>query len=49
MNLSRRQYQVLDPAYGSGNFLYVAYRELRRLVRQLDEKRQAMSRRGGRH
>ena len=24
-------YQVLDPACGSGNFLYVAYRELRRL------------------
>lgn len=41
-------YQVLDPACGSGNFLYVAYRELRRLERQLDEKRQAMSRRGGR-
>ena len=28
--------------------LYVVYRELRRLERQLDEKRQAMSRRGGR-
>ena len=32
-------YQVLDPACGSGNFLYVAYRELRRLECQLDEKR----------
>ena len=31
-------YRVLDPACGSGNFLYVAYRELRRLERQLDEK-----------
>jgi len=41
-------YQVLDPACGSGNFLYVAYRELRRLERQLDEKRQTISRRGGR-
>jgi hypothetical protein len=41
-------YQVLDPACGSGNFLYVAYRELRRLERQLDEKRQTVSRRGGR-
>jgi SAM-dependent methyltransferase len=41
-------YRVLDPACGSGNFLYVAYRELRRLERQLDEKRQAMSRRTGR-
>jgi type II restriction/modification system DNA methylase subunit YeeA len=29
--------RVLDPACGSGNFLYVAYRELRRLEHQLDE------------
>ena len=36
-------YQVLDPACGSGNFLYVAYRELRRLERQLDEKRQTIA------
>ena len=28
-------YRVLDPACGSGNFLYVAYRELRRLEREL--------------
>jgi hypothetical protein len=28
-------YVVLDPACGSGNFLYVAYRELRRLERRL--------------
>ncbi len=41
-------YQVLDPACGSGNFLYVAYRELRRIERQLDDKRQSVSRRGGR-
>lgn len=41
-------FRILDPACGSGNFLYVAYRELRRLERQLDEKRQAISRRSGR-
>jgi hypothetical protein len=41
-------YQVLDPACGSGNFLYVAYRELRRLERQLHEKRLARSRKEGR-
>ena len=31
-------YVVLDPACGSGNFLYIAYRELRRLERRLHEK-----------
>ncbi len=41
--------RVLDPACGSGNFLYVAYRELRRLEHQLDEKRGLLSRRAGRH
>lgn len=40
--------RVLDPACGSGNFLYVAYRELRRLERQLDEKRVLRSRELGR-
>jgi hypothetical protein len=40
--------RVLDPACGSGNFLYVAYRELRRLERQLDDKRQTLSRRARR-
>ncbi len=30
-----RLYQVLDPACGSGNFLYVAYRELKRLEREI--------------
>ena len=29
------KYRVLDPACGSGNFLYVAYRELRRLEMQV--------------
>jgi len=41
---------VLDPACGSGNFLYVAYRELRRLEQRLHEKerelRSAEGRRG---
>ncbi len=31
-------YVVLDPACGSGNFLYIAYRELRRLEQRLHEK-----------
>lgn len=31
-------YVVLDPACGSGNFLYVAYRELRRLELRLHER-----------
>lgn len=41
-------YRVLDPACGSGNFLYVAYRELRRLERQLHDKRLRRSREQGR-
>ena len=31
-------YVVLDPACGSGNFLYVAYRELRRVEKRLRER-----------
>jgi hypothetical protein len=31
-------YVVLDPACGSGNFLYVAYRELRRIERRLQQR-----------
>lgn len=31
-------YVVLDPACGSGNFLYVAYRELRRIENRLRER-----------
>lgn len=31
-------YRVLDPACGSGNFLYVAYRELRRIELEILEK-----------
>ena len=30
-----RRFRVLDPACGSGNFLYVAYREMKRLEREL--------------
>jgi type II restriction/modification system DNA methylase subunit YeeA len=30
-----RRFGVLDPACGSGNFLYVAYREMKRLEREL--------------
>jgi hypothetical protein len=41
-------YQVLDPACGSGNFLYLAYRELRRLEWQLHEKRLLRGREAGR-
>ncbi|MFB2583031.1 DNA methyltransferase [Herbiconiux sp. P15] len=32
------QFRVLDPSCGSGNFLYVAYREMRRLEREVLEK-----------
>ena len=32
------RYLVLDPACGSGNFLYLAYRELRRIERRLHER-----------
>ena len=33
-----RQYKVLDPACGSGNFLHMAYLELKRLERVLQDK-----------
>lgn len=39
-----RQYKVLDPACGSGNFLYMAYLELKRLERVLQDKLDARSR-----
>lgn len=35
-------YVVLDPACGSGNFLYVAYRELRRLEVRLREREEEL-------
>lgn len=43
--LDMASFRVLDPACGSGNFLYVAYREMRRLEaeakRLIEEKRRA--------
>ena len=36
-------FTVLDPACGSGNFLYIAYRELKRLEARLYERLQEMS------
>jgi SAM-dependent methyltransferase len=38
-------YKVLDPACGSGNFLYLAYRQLKRLERELLDKLDAVSKR----
>lgn len=44
--LDMANYRVLDPACGSGNFLYVAYREMRRL--EAETKRRLLERtRGG--
>jgi len=40
-------YVVLDPACGSGNFLYIAYRALRRLEKRLSERDGDLRRRGG--
>jgi hypothetical protein len=40
-------YVVLDPACGSGNFLYVAYRELRRLEKRLHEREVELRRTSG--
>jgi len=37
--------RVLDPACGSGNFLYIAYREMRRLEAQIILKQSEMSKR----
>jgi len=41
-------YVVLDPACGSGNFLYIAYREMRRLEQRLHEKERDLRRAQGR-
>jgi hypothetical protein len=38
---------VLDPACGSGNFLYIAYRELRRLERRLHDRERELRKRAG--
>ena len=37
------EYRVLDPACGSGNFLYVAYRELKRLESRIYERMGSLS------
>jgi MmeI, DNA-methyltransferase domain/MmeI, N-terminal domain/MmeI, helicase spacer domain/MmeI, target recognition domain len=41
------EYKVLDPACGSGNFLYIAYRELKRLEARLIERLAEMTRSQG--
>jgi restriction-modification enzyme MmeI-like protein len=41
------RYVVLDPACGSGNFLYLAYRELRRVERRLHEREAELRRAAG--
>ncbi|MFM6058708.1 MAG: DNA methyltransferase [Microcystis aeruginosa] len=38
LQLELQQYKILDPACGSGNFLYVAYQELKRIEQLLMEK-----------
>ncbi|MFM1921056.1 MAG: hypothetical protein RLZZ303_2690, partial [Candidatus Hydrogenedentota bacterium] len=38
-----QRYIVLDPACGSGNFLYLAYRELKRLEAMIFERMEALS------
>jgi SAM-dependent methyltransferase len=37
------EYTVLDPACGSGNFLYIAYREMKRLESRLEERMNTVS------
>ncbi len=48
VELAMFAYRVLDPACGCGNFLYVAYRELRKLERELHDKQHALRRSGDR-
>jgi type II restriction/modification system DNA methylase subunit YeeA len=33
-----RNYKILDPACGSGNFLYIAYQEMKRIEKEIIEK-----------
>jgi hypothetical protein len=40
-------YVVLDPACGSGNFLYISYRELRRLEKRLHDRERDLRRTAG--
>ena len=43
LHLRMQHYKVLDPACGSGNFLYIAYRELKRLEGRLFERMDELS------
>ena len=38
LQLALQSYRILDPACGSGNFLYIAYQELKRIEKSLLEK-----------
>jgi len=38
LHVELRAYRVLDPACGSGNFLYVAYREMKRLEKRIFDR-----------
>lgn len=40
-------YVVLDPACGSGNFLYIAYRELRRIEKRLYDRERDLRKKAG--
>ncbi|MGJ6122984.1 N-6 DNA methylase [Mycolicibacterium sp. Y3] len=44
IRFSMGSYRVLDPACGSGNFLYVAYREMRRLEAEVKNRIRARQR-----
>jgi len=43
LQIELQSYRVLDPACGSGNFLYLAYQELKRIETLLLEKIQSLS------
>ncbi|MFM6333916.1 MAG: type IIL restriction-modification enzyme MmeI, partial [Dolichospermum sp.] len=43
LQIELQSYRVLDPACGSGNFLYIAYQELKRVETMLLEKIQSLS------
>ncbi|MFM6341454.1 MAG: class I SAM-dependent DNA methyltransferase, partial [Dolichospermum sp.] len=43
LQIELQGYRVLDPACGSGNFLYIAYQELKRVETMLLEKIQSLS------
>ncbi len=46
LRLRLQNFRVLDPACGSGNFLYIAYREMKRLEARIFERMREVS---GRH